>query len=291
MNANIEHLPKDSVIWINGGNTHVGTNRPEIKTDGEGPLRKLRLKPFGMAQCTTTNVEFAAFVATTHYVTDAERFGWSFVFRGLIEKDAGPQPPDLPWWNAMDNACWKSPFGPGSNWQDLPDHPVVHVSLHDARAYANWVGGRLPSEAEWEHTARGGAQEARYPWGEDEPSDDNAGLCNIWQGAFPNENTLADGHYGTAPAKSFAANAIGFYNMAGNVWEWCSDPYRVRSLNRAAKERNAIAKKEGERVLKGGSFLCHASYCWRYRIAARSGRQADNGTSNCGFRVAFDQVP
>tara|TARA_R110000796_G_scaffold67892_7_gene155811 strand:- start:4520 stop:5389 length:870 start_codon:yes stop_codon:yes gene_type:complete len=282
-------IPSEGIAWIAGGATHIGTDRPLIKADGEGPVRKLRIKPYGIAKWATTNGAFADFAADTGYVTDAERLGWSFMFRGLQDVDEGSPSRDLPWWNAVNGASWKAPTGPGSDWQGLASHPVVHVSLNDARAYAAWVGGRLPTEAEWEHAARGGNHKARYPWGEAEPDDENAELCNIWQGKFPDHNTCADGYYGTAPAQSFPANAYGIFNMAGNVWEWCADPFRIRSLARAAKERNQKAKADQEFVLKGGSFLCHASYCGRYRIAARSGRQMDNSTINCGFRVAFDQ--
>lgn len=277
-----------SAIWMDGGKSHVGTNRPEIRKDGESPLRKVTLRPFGLLSHATTNAEFARFVTSTGYVTDAERLDWSFVFRGLQDQDQGSQLAGLPWWNAVGGASWQAPFGPGTDWYGLSDHPVVHVSYHDAHAYACWVGGRLPTEAEWEYAARGGPQEVRYPWGDDEPSDKETQHCNIWQGTFPTSNTCADGYYGTAPSVSFPTNSLGFYNMSGNVWEWCSDSFRIRSISRDAKDRTAKAKQSDERVLKGGSFLCHASYCWRYRIAARSGRQSDNSTSNCGFRVAFN---
>ncbi|MCY0094216.1 formylglycine-generating enzyme family protein [Hoeflea ulvae] len=282
-------ISSDDIAWFDGGVSHIGTDRPEIKADGESPARKVRLRPFGITRHTITFSQFAIFVEETGYITDAERYGWSFVFRGLLDQTGGPQPEGMPWWNAMEGAFWRRPLGPESDWRSTPDHPVVHVSWNDARAYGAWAGGRLPTESEWEHAARGGPHKARYPWGDDEPSDTNAVHCNIWQGSFPDRNLMADGYYGTSPAHSFPPNAAGIYNMAGNVWEWCEDLLRIRSLSADAKRRNAVALRENERVLKGGSFLCHHNVCWRYRIAARSGKQADNGTSNAGFRLAFDR--
>ncbi|MFY0595596.1 MAG: formylglycine-generating enzyme family protein [Cognatishimia sp.] len=278
-----------NISWFDGGKSHTGTDRPEIKADGESPMRRVTLKPFGIGTTTVTFADFAVFVDDTNYRTDAEHYGWSFVFRGLIPEHNGLQAPGLPWWNAMNGATWRAPLGNSSDWQTTPDHPVVHVSWNDAQAYAKWLGGRLPTEAEWEHAARGGPEPMRYPWGSDEPSDTNTQHCNIWQGIFPEKNTEADGYYGTAPAQSFPPNSAGLYNLSGNVWEWCEDQFKIRSVSSIAKKRNQFAKQENERILKGGSFLCHSSSCWRYRIAARSGRQADNGTSNCGFRVAFDK--
>ena len=164
----------------------------------------------------------------------------------------------------------------------------MHVSWSDAAAFAAWAGGRLPTEAEWEHAAKGGDDGARFPWGAEEPTDTVAGLCNIWQGDFPHRNSVADGFAGTAPADAFRPNGFGLFNMCGNVWEWCADPFRVRSLSGAAKARNRAATAERERVMKGGSYLCHRSYCYRYRIAARSGRSPDTSAGHTGFRVAYD---
>lgn len=276
------------IAWIDGGPSHIGTDLPVFRVDGEGPKRALTLRPFGISRTAVTNAQFADFVARTGYVSQAHRIGWSFVFRGLLDQINGPSPADLPWWHAVEGATWESPLGSGSSWSDWPNHPVVHVSHHDAVAFATYVSGRLPYEAEWEHAARGGGHPARYPWGNAEP-DDNTVFCNIWQGHFPDTNTVTDGYYGTCPVDAFDPNPLGLFNMSGNVWEWCADAFRVKSVFSAAKSRNRQARRDGERVLKGGSFLCHASYCWRYRIAARTGRQPDNAASHVGFRVAFDQ--
>ncbi len=281
-------MDRDHIIWIEGGKSHIGTDRPEIPVDGEGPPRAVTLKPYGLSRFAVTAAQFARFVEATGYATDADEFGWSYVFEGLLPRPDGPRPQEAPWWVKVDGANWAQPLGPGSGYRDAPDHPATHISHRDAAAYAVWAGGRLPTEAEWEHAARGGPDAARYPWGEAEPDDEAAIFCNIWQGGFPETNTQKDGYYATAPADSFAPNALGFHNLSGNVWEWCSDRFKVRSVSKAAKTRNAQARAEDERVLKGGSYLCHRSYCWRYRIAARSGRSADTSAGHTGFRVAFD---
>jgi sulfatase modifying factor 1 len=267
----------------------IGTDAPLIPDDGEGPRRAVTLKAFAMDRVPVTNARFASFVSATGYVTEAERFGWSPVFRGLLADgpDLEPTGGPTPWWVKVEGACWRAPEGPDSSLATRQDHPVVHVSWADANAFARWSGGRLPTEAEWEHAARGGLADPRFPWGDDEPTDENV-LCNIWQGDFPRTNTLADGFLGTSPADGFAANGAGLYGMAGNVWEWTADPFRVRSLTRMAKARNAQAVRGKEKVLKGGSFLCHKSYCYRYRIAARTSMTADSSTSNAGLRVAYD---
>ena len=270
------------------GPSFVGTDRPHLRYDGEGPRRPVRLKAFTLETCAVSNDRFARFVAATGHVTDAERFGWSYVFQNFLDPAlSAPAPLDTPWWRKIDGASWRRPFGPGSNLDGLADHPVVHVSWNDARAFAAWCGGRLPSEAEWEHAARGGAADRRYPWGEEEPTDGRI-LCNIWQGRFPDVNLATDGYAGAAPVDAFDPNPAGLFNMAGNVWEWCQDAFRTRSLARAGRERDRIAAAEKERTLKGGSYLCHVSYCYRYRIAARMGRSPDTSTGHIGLRVAYD---
>lgn len=275
-------------VFFPATRSFVGTDSPQIPQDGEGPKRSVNLQPFWLDTTTVTNARFAEFVAATGYVTEAERFGWSPVFRALLG-DSAPPPSQTatPWWVKVDGAYWAAPEGPGSSVANRQDHPVVQVSWADARAFAAWCGGRLPSEAEWEHAARGGLADPRFPWGDDEPDDETV-YANIWQGQFPHTNSLADGYLSTSPVKAFAANGAGLYGMAGNVWEWTADPFRVRSLSRAAKARNENAAQTQEKVMKGGSFLCHISYCYRYRIAARSALTAETSASNTGFRIAYD---
>ncbi|WP_372572277.1 formylglycine-generating enzyme family protein [Ruegeria jejuensis] len=272
---------------IPGGQTHVGTNAPFIRPDCEGPRRKARLEPYRMDPFAVTNAWFAEFVADTGYRTEAEQFGWSLVFFSFTKQDGAYQRvAATPWWCRVDGADWAHPFGPHSDLDGFADHPVTQVSWHDAMAFATWAGGRLPSEVEWEHAARGGDADATYPWGETEPSDTEP-LCNIWQGNFPQENTCVDGFAGTAPVDSFGVNPFGLYNMAGNVWEWSKDIFRVASVSKSARLRNADSVRQDIRLLKGGSFLCHKSYCYRYRIAARTGVTSNSATSHMGFRLAM----
>ncbi|WP_373636757.1 formylglycine-generating enzyme family protein [Yoonia sp. BS5-3] len=275
-------------VDIPGGKALIGTNAPLIPDDGEGPIRGKTLRPFRMMKRVVTNADFARFVDQTGYITEAERFGWSFVFHTDVPKDiiqtqavAG-----IEWWRKVDGANWRQVNGPGTENTLLTDHPAVQISWNDAHAFARWCGGRLPTEAEWEHAARGGLGDIRYPWGDDEPDDTGFMPCNIWQGRFPDGNTGADGWMGTAPAQSFAPNGYGLYNMVGNVWEWTADFYRIKSLKKRVKEKlNAM---KGFRLLKGGSYLCHQSYCHRYRIAARTGNSPDSTTPHQGFRVVWD---
>ncbi len=279
-----------TIVAIPGGRAEVGTDAPIFEGDGEGPRRFVMLAPFRLDEAAVTNLRFRRFVDATGYVSEAERYGWSFVFAGHLSADNGgsARVSGAEWWRKVEGACWRAPEGPGSDLAERMDHPVVHVSHRDALAFAAWAGGRLPSEAEWEHAAHGGLTGAMFPWGDREP--DEAGFlpCNIWQGAFPERDTGADGYRGTAPVRAFAPNGYGLFQMCGNVWEWNADAFRVRSLKRAAAAVNMTAAREGRHLLKGGSFLCHRSYCFRYRIAARIGNSSDSSTSHTGFRLAYD---
>lgn len=277
---------------IPGGTALVGCGAEIILGDGEAPMRRVKVKPFRMGATTVTNAEFAAFVDATGYVTEAERIGWSFVFWAQVPEHVGPTQAlvEAEWWRRVDGANWRDINGPGTEadaWD--PEHPAVQISWSDARAYCTWAGGRLPSEAEWEHAARGGLGDVRFPWGDAEPDDTEHLPCNIWQGRFPERNTAADGYATTAPARSFAANGYGLYNLVGNVWEWTADPFRVKSLKKEVRAR--MAAMQGYKLSKGGSFLCHKSYCYRYRIAARSGTSPDSATTHQGFRVVWPESP
>lgn len=284
--------PRDGSLLLPGGAFLMGTDDPVgFPADGEGPVRQVTVRPFRLARHAVTNAEFAAFVAATGYITEAERFGWSFVFHLFVPKGkkiaiAGTVGP-APWWLAVTGASWQAPEGPGSTSTGRRDHPVVHVSWHDAMAYCAWAGARLPTEAEWEYAARGGLVQRRYPWG-DELTPGGTHRCNIWQGNFPTRNTAADGYAGTAPVGAFKPNAYGLYNVVGNVWEWCADWFSA-DYHLTSSREDPTGPPDGQaRVLRGGSYLCHRSYCNRYRVAARSANTPDSSTGNTGFRVAAD---
>jgi sulfatase modifying factor 1 len=272
----------------------MGTDDPEgWPADGEGPIREVELSPFALDATAVTNRQFSEFIEATGYETEAEKFGWSYVFILQLAKGRRKsgrflgRSAQCEWWIGVKGATWRSPEGPGSVATEKMDHPVVHVSWSDANQFASWAGKRLPTEAEWEYGARGGLVQKRYPWG-DELTPNNRHLCNIWQGKFPVVNRPEDGYLWTAPVKSYPPNGYGLYETSGNVWEWCVDYWGTR-WDISEITINPRGPTNGEaRVIRGGSFLCHKSYCNRYRVAARSKNTADSTTSHAGFRCAAD---
>ena len=267
---------RDGMVVVGGGRTLLGSSEPDHPE--EWPVREVDVAPFAIGRCAVSNAEFAAFVAATGHRTDAELHGWSFVFAGLLPDDFPPTRgvAAAPWWRQVHAADWAHPQGPQSDVESRGDHPVVHVSRRDAEAYAAWWGARLPSESEWEHAARGGLQGAPFPWGHDrEPSGQH--VMNVWQGTFPTEDTGADGWRGTCPVDAFPANGHGLHNTTGNVWEWCAGPW---SVDDPADDEVGVSR--------GGSYLCHASYCRRYRVSGRQPHSTDSTAGNLGFRLAAD---
>ena len=257
--------------------------------DGEAPVHAVELSPFAIEPVAVANERFAVFVTAAGHVTDAERFGWSFVFAGFLPDDF----PDTrgvaaaPWWRQVDGADWRHPEGPQSDVGGRNDHPVVHVSHRDTLAFCAWSGTRLPTEAEWEYAARGGHGGLSFPWGDElEPGGEHR--MNVFQGTFPGDNTCADGFAGTAPVEAFPPNDFGLFNMTGNVWEWCADWFDTRYYRHSPRSNPTGPPDGTHRVMRGGSYLCHASYCRRYRVAARSANTPDSSTGNLGFRVVLD---
>jgi formylglycine-generating enzyme required for sulfatase activity len=284
------------MVLIPGGDFLMGTHDTDgFPADGEGPIRRVRVKPFLIDPTTVTNAQFAEFVKATGYKTEAERIGWTYVFHHFVTGRARDRvigsTAQTPWWLAVKGAYWAKPEGPDSNIRQRRDHPVVHVSWNDAIAYCDWSGKRLPTEAEWEFAARGGLEQATYPWG-DELTPGGEHRCNIWQGTFPTYNSKEDGFHGTCPADAFQPNGYGLRNISGNVWEWCADWFSATyHAHQPADEVRVDPSGPAEgaaRVLRGGSYLCHRSYCNRYRVAARSSNTPDSSTGNMGFRCAVD---
>ncbi|AZN40766.1 formylglycine-generating enzyme family protein [Paenibacillus albus] len=283
---------KVNMILLPGGTFLMGTEDAEgFPDDGEGPIREVELSPFYIDSCTVTNAEFAEFVRRTGYITEAERYGWSYVFHLFVPErvrasESRPVP-GLPWWLAVNGASWHRPEGAGSSIEERLDHPVIHISWHDAHRYAQWSGKRLPTEAEWEYAARGGLAQKRYPWGDLlKPGGEHR--CNIWQGKFPDKDNASDGYAGTAPVRAFPPNGYGLYQTVGNVWEWCSDWFSRAPAAPGGANNPKGPRNGSSRVMRGGSYLCHNSYCNRYRVAARSSNTPDSSTGNLGFRCAAD---
>ena len=303
------------MTWIPGGEFTMG-NGDEKSLRNEWPAHRVKVDGFWMDEHVVTNEEFEKFVKATGYLTTAERKPvWEELRKQLPPGTPKPDdsvlvagsmvftpslgPVDVRemrnFWRWTPGANWRHPEGPGSDLKGRENHPVVHVSWEDAAAYAKWAGKRLPTEAEWEFAARGGLEKKRFAWG-DELKPNGKLMANIWEGEFPFKNTAEDGFARTSPVKSFPANGYGLYDMVGNVWQWCSDWYRPDTFARRAGEA-LCANPTGplkswspnhpyqeEHVTKGGSFLCHVSYCESYRPSARRGTPSDTGMSHIGFR-------
>lgn len=311
-------LNRKGMVYIKGGEFLMGASDPAAKSD-EMPRHPVKVEGFWMDETEVTNRQFQEFVNATGYITTAEHAPvWEEIKNQL---PAGtPKPHDSllvasslvfsnphhavnlndpsQWWVWKKGANWKNPQGPGSTIAGKEDLPVVHISWFDANAYATWAGKRLPTEAEWEWAARDGSDDKKYPWGT-EHAEEGAPKANTWQGDFPYRNTEWDGFTGLSPVKSFAPNSNGLFDMAGNVWEWCSDRYAADYY--AASEHTMVSNPQGpaagydpaepsaaKRVLRGGSFLCNVSYCEGFRVTARMKSSEDTGLEHTGFRCAAD---
>ena len=303
--------------WIPGGEFEMGTDDPRSLAN-ERPAHRVRVSGFWIDEHDVTNAEFEKFVRATGYLTTAERpVNWEELKKQVPAGTSRPSddklkpgslvftPPqheiDLSdmagWWTWTNGANWRHPQGPASDLKGKDNFPVVHISWDDAVAYSKWAGKRLPTEAEWEFAARGGRYGSRYYWGDDLKKDGKY-MANTFTGEFPHKNTLQDGFAGVSPVRAFPPNAYGLYDMAGNVWNWCSD-YYADDIHVRAKSRGVCTDPTGpektfsshnplavEHVIKGGSFLCNPSYCESYRPSARRGTPYDTGSEHVGFRCA-----
>lgn len=312
----------ESMVYIKGGVFEMGADNEQARPD-EYPKHKVEVDGFWIDKHEVTNAQFREFVEATGYVTTAEKKpDWEEMKKQL--PPGTPKPPEdvlvaaslvftptdravdlnnySQWWTWVSGANWRQPEGPGSSIEGKDDYPVVHVSWYDAKAYADWAGKRLPTEAEWEYAARGGKQKKIYPWG-DEHIDMKAVKANSWQGQFPNYNAERDGYFGLAPIKTFQPNDYGLFDMAGNVWEWCADWYHYDYYKMTA-DAKLLSNPSGpsgsydpmepsvpKRVQRGGSFLCNDGYCSGYRVASRMKSSPDTGMSHVGFRCVSDAPP
>lgn len=316
-----DSIPADTsnkMVLIPGGSFQMGGDDSTGQPD-EYPKHLVQVDTFWMDEHEVTNAEFAAFVAATKYITTAERpISKEELMQQLPAGSPEPDssmlqpgslvftPPDhavdlqdvSQWWAFVPGASWQHPEGPGSNITGREQHPVIHISWHDAQAYAKWAGKRLPTEAEWEYAARGGLSNEIYPWGSEPLTTGNA-KANTWNGNFPWRNTKTDGFYDTAPVKSYAPNGYQLYDMSGNVWEWCADWYDANYYQEGNKQtKNPAGPAHGfdpadpgtpKHVIRGGSFMCSDEYCRGYRVSARMKTTPESGLSNLGFRCVKDK--
>ncbi len=311
-------LPNNSekMIWIAGGEFTMGAAKQSNTKDAK-PFQRVKVDGFWMDETEVTNAQFKKFVDATNYVTVAERkVDWEELKTSLPEGTPKPAEEDLQpgslvfippagavplndytlWWSWKIGTNWKHPEGPNSSIVNKDNFPVVHIAFEDAMAYAKWAGKRLPTEAEWEIAARGGAEEKEFAWG-DELTPKGKFLANYFQGTFPYKNAGMDGYIGTAPVKSFPPNSFGLYDMIGNVWELCFDFYEVTDFDPSSCHTVALVNPKGpnktndindpyaiKHVIKGGSFLCSEEYCSNFKPSGRQGASYDSGMSHTGFR-------
>ena len=309
----------DGMVWIPGGIFSIGAvPHDTMAMNHEKPAHTVAVDGFFIDITEVTNSQFNRFVDATKYKTIAERsIDWEEMRKQLPEGTPKPhdsimQPGSLTfkktkdavtnlydfsqWWNWTIGANWKHPNGPNSTIVGKDNEPVVHIAYEDAQAYCEWAGRRLPTEAEWERAAKGKNATSTYFWGDDDSQ--LAKMANTWEGQFPVENTKVDGFEARAPVKSFAPNDFGLYDMAGNVWEWTSDWYNTNYYQELSNKNQVVRNPKGaqnpfnnndpyarEKVMKGGSFLCNASYCANYRISARMATSLDSSTEHLGFRT------
>ena len=309
----------EGMVWIPGGEFIQGAvPQDKMAMDHEKPAHKVKVDGFFMDVTEVTNAQFAKFVKETGYVTVAERaIDWEEMKTQVPEGTPKPhdsilQPGSLTfkktktsvpnlydfsqWWNWTIGANWKQPNGPGSTIKGKDNEPVVQVAYEDALAYCEWAGRRLPTEAEWERAARGNKSESIYFWGNDDSI--LSQMANTWEGEFPVTNNKADGYEQRAKVKSYPPNDFGLYDMAGNVWEWTSDWYNTNYYNELGALNGPVVNPQGastpynpnmpyakEKVMRGGSFLCNASYCASYRISSRMASSLDSSLEHLGFRT------
>eukprot|EP00736_Rhodelphis_marinus_P008519 Rmarinus@m.7729 len=266
------------MVEIKGGTFRYGSEAKELH--GAAAATEKTVRPFWIDETTVTNERFSKFVDETNFQTEAEVFKWSFVLEPFVPEEVAATIETAlqgaEWWLPVEGAYWREPYGPGSSIEDKMDHPVVHISWNDAKAFCAWAGKRLPLDAEWEYAARGGLEKKRYPWGNKKPTPEEPQM-NIWEGKFPLENTKEDGYTHTAPANAYGPqNDFGVYNMLGNVWEWCADQVT-----------------KGQYALRGGSYLDSVDGSFNHRVynAVRTLNSADAGADNIGFRCASSVAP
>lgn len=315
--ATIASSPK-GMAWIPGGMFTMGSDNGDSKAD-EKPVHSVMVRGFWIDITPVTNRQFKEFVDATGYITTAEKAPTLEEIMSQVPPGTPPPPPELLvaaslvfkptagpvplnsnrlWWEWKEGANWKHPLGPGSDLVGKEEHPVVQISWFDAKAYADWAGKRLPTEAEWEYAARGGQKDTSYVWGNEEFSEEKP-QANIWQGVFPYKSEKPQGAMGTTPVKTFQPNPYGLYDMSGNVWQWCSDLYHASHYKDEAEKAvsiDPIGPKTSldpdepyatKHVHRGGSFLCHKSYCKGYRIAARMKTCPDTSLNHLGFRCVM----